>query len=169
MFDEEMAHVERLMARLLKEQAPAAWGTVLSYDETTHTARVRMEPGGGTTGDLPVATVAGGLRLPLRRGDTCRLDLDAGEPVAVAYVIYTTRQQPPAAHLVLEGDVWVGGQVTTARPSPVPRVATLPTPRPELRGSSIILSDGGTTTADVLYVCLQGVGGAVAWHAVPTG
>ncbi len=166
MLDEVMAHVERLVLRLLAEHRGGAWGTVLSYDEVTHAARVRMEPGGGTTGSLPVATVAGGLRLPLRRGDTCRLDLDHGEPVAVAYVIYTARHRPPDAHLSIEGDLWVGGQVTAARPTPLPRVSALPTPRPDLRGCLVLLSDGGTTTADALYVCRQEVGGALAWHGV---
>jgi len=95
-------HIYRVLAQL----RPFSWCTVLSYDDTSHSAKVRLQPDGGVFDQVPVLIPFRGLRMPHTSGMQGCCLLIMGMPQVLLGVTYTTRDPLPARGLTLEEDLY---------------------------------------------------------------
>jgi len=160
-------HIYRILAQL----RPFAWCTVLSYDDTSHSAKVRLQPDGGVFDQVPVLIPFRGLRMPHTSGMQGCCLLIAGMPQVLLGVTYTTRDPLPARGLTLEEDLYAPSVhlmgalylgVAAELPPPIAlyqdamitvgaRAANLPNARPAR-----------------IYACLPSADGSLHWIVMAT-
>jgi len=151
-------------------KAPAmSWCLILSYDDNTHSAKVRLQPDGGVFDQVPVLIPFRGLRMPHTSGMQGCCLLIAGMPQVLLGVTYTTRDPLPARGLTLEEDLYAPS-IHLSGALYLGVAAELPPPSPLYQYALITVSARAPTLPNArpaaTYHCLPSADGSLHWTKV---
>jgi len=158
-------HIYRILAQL----RPFSWCTVLSYDDTSHSAKVRLQPDGGVFDKVPVLIPFRGMRMPHTSGMQGCCLLIMGMPQVLLGVTYTTRDPLPARGLTLEEDLYAPS-IHLSGALYLGVAAELPPPNPLYMYALITVSARAQGLPNArparIYTCLPSADGSLHWVQV---